>query len=125
MTIGQRFLSIMTTEIPDTLAGALVVVVTSVLFVWAIALIIDGHASDAVAPIYPPWHWRRWFVPGFPFSLGWFMLIQGILDGVLALLIFQSPRGVLVWMFLLVVFLAFWAIVAFIWWARDRIPKGA
>jgi hypothetical protein len=128
MSIQQRLFALMEHEVPDTIAGVMMVLVASVLAIWAIALLVDGKAlidEFRREGYHLPFAWfdlRRY--TNFPLALGMFMLVDGMVYGVLGILILQSPSGIRLWSFLLLMAVSLTALLAFSHWAVARIPGG-
>lgn len=110
-------------EVPDTISGFLMIVVSAILIIWGVALLVSSMGSDQEGRGRPRWHPRRWYSPGFPFALGIFMLTDASIYGLLGITTLQSPEGTPVWAMIYVTCVAFSAILAFGWWAKDRLPE--
>jgi hypothetical protein len=115
-------------EMPDTIAGLMLVTVAAIKLIWGVALLIDGFAlrSDPGERAFRrsfPWY-RPFRYTNFPMALGLFMAFGSIFFGVLGILILKSPSGVLVWHFLMVASVAMSAAFAFAHWAADRLPRS-
>lgn len=127
MNAQQIIVTFLETEIPDTIAGVMMVIVSSILVIWAIALIVDGHKlmlefrREGFHLPFSRFDPRRY--TNFPLALGMFMAVDGLVYGILGTLILQSPNGIRVWAFILLMLVSMTAILAFMHWALGRVPR--
>lgn len=128
MSVQQYLVAILEQEVPDTIAGVMMVLVSAILVIWSIALLVDGKAlidEFRREGYHLPFGWydmRRY--TNFPLALGMFMLTDAMVYGILGILILQSPDGVRLWAFLLLMSVSLTAMLAFSHWAVARIPRG-
>jgi hypothetical protein len=91
-------------KVPGDPVGAAMIVVTCILVIWGVALIISADRKLS-----------------FPHALGWFMIADATVYGLLALAILRSSRPVDLWVAMYFLMIMSTAVVAFIFWARSHL----
>jgi hypothetical protein len=106
-------------DVPDQLTGLGFVITAIILAMWGLALVGAAHRRSATRPWYDP---RGWVRPTFEFWLGVFILADAGLWAFLAWATLSTPAtGVPAWAAIYFGAAAITAVVAFAYWARERI----
>lgn len=113
------------TEVPDTVIGVMMLVVSVILVIWGITLIVAAFTENLKDNPSPWYAIRHWLIPGFPFWLGIFLITDAVLWGILGTLTLRSEDGVEAWSFVYIMISGVTGLIAFYYWARDRMPGGS
>lgn len=107
--------------VPDFWAAVGLAIVALVCFVWATSLITLAYDLCGQRSL-PRWHPARWLPPCFSFWLGWMLMGIAIITGYLGFLVLTGDGGAPLWGVTLCVATGICGVMAFRYWAQERLP---